>query len=263
MSSELAVIAPKDFTEAQSMAKILATSGLLNEAIRSKPQDVLLLMMTGAELGFGPAQSIRAIDVIKGKPSLKAETMVALVKSRKDVCEYLMLVHSDAKSATYETKRVGEPKPTTLTFTSADADTAGLTGDNWKKFRPAMLRARASAAICKAVYPDITLGLSSSEEVVDLPDATEEAKFEYTPSTAPRSSPPIDATFKAEPDPLESALTEFQSRLSSCISVPEMEALWKASPKGSAEQQARMTTLYKARKAELTAAPTAAPEESK
>jgi len=261
MSSALAVIAPSSFKEAQEMSTILAKSALLSDALRGKPADVLLILMTGAELGFGPAQSIRAIDVIKGKPSLKAETQVALVKSRRDVCEYFTLISSTATAATYETKRVGALKPTVMSFTAAEAAEAGLSGDNWKKFKPAMLRARASAYLCRAEYPDVTLGLPSTEEVQDYPEvAGESAPFEYTPSTAPKASPPIDGAFaEVESDGLKA----FKLAIGACLTVPEMEACWKAADKGDHDQQAKMTAAYKLRKAEITApkeSPTVAAE---
>lgn len=159
-------LAPKDLAEAKSLSTTLSKASLLPEALRGKEADVLMIIMTGAELNLAPMQAIRAIDVIKGKPSLKAETMVALVRNRKDVCRFFKCLHTDALKATYSTQRVEDEEPTTLSFTMEQAKTAGLaSSDMYRKFPDTMLRHRCSSMLVKMVYSDIVLGLYSDEEV--------------------------------------------------------------------------------------------------
>ncbi len=166
MSNEtgITVISPRTLDEAQRLSGLLAKSSLLPDALRGKEAEVLMTIMTGAEIGLAPMQAIRAIDVIKGKPSLKAEAMAALVRSRKDVCEYLIIRESTAERATYATKRVGDPSETVMSFTMKEAQSAGIASDMYKKFPANMLRARCVKNICTAVYSDLTLGLASQEE---------------------------------------------------------------------------------------------------
>ena len=165
----LTIIAPRSLAEAKELATTLSTARTIPEALQKSPADVLATVMAGAELGLAPMQSLRGIVLIKGKPTLSADAMGALVKSRREVCEYLVLDGTDAKVATYTTKRNGDPKPTTMSFTIEDAQRAGLNGDNWRKFPAAMLRARALSAICRAVYPDLLLGVYDPEEIDESP----------------------------------------------------------------------------------------------
>lgn len=191
----IVVITPKSLSEAQQLSATLSKSSLLPEALRGKEAEILMTIMTGAEIGLAPMQSIRAIDCIKGKPTLKAETMTALVRGRRDVCEYLQLVTSTPTLATYETKRVGDPRPTTMSFSAEDAKTAGLiSNDNYRKFPAAMLRARCGSAICKAVYSDLLLGLYDPDEIAPEREVT------------PRASPPshvVDSVATALPAPVD------------------------------------------------------------
>lgn len=259
MSSELAVIAPQNLNEVKEMSLSLSKASVVAAAFRGNPADVMAVVMAGAELGLLPMQALRGIVMIEGKPTLSADAMAALVMARGDLCEYLRCVKTDATVAVYETKRKGHATPTEFTFSIADAERAGLKGKgNWSKYPAAMLRARALSGVARMVYPDVLMGVYDPDEL--------ESSGTLTPvgsaSPAPRASPPsVDAEFRD--DDFDPALDLFKKNLTVCKTVPDMEAIWKASPKGSAEQQARMTTLYKARKAELTAAPTAAPEESK
>lgn len=161
----LTIITPRSLAEAKDLANTLAQARTIPDALQKSPSDVLAIVMAGAELGLAPMQSVRALVLIKGKPTLSADAMGALVKSRRDVCEYLLLRTSDATKAVYETKRVGDPAATTMGFTIEEARTAKLNGDNWQKFPNAMLRARALSAICRAVYPDLLLGVYEPDEL--------------------------------------------------------------------------------------------------
>jgi hypothetical protein len=173
MSNELSIIRPQSLAEAKDLAQTLSSARTIPEALQKSPADVLAIVMAGAELGLAPMQSIRALLLIKGKPTLAADAMGALVKSRRDVCQYLLLKHSDGARAAYETQRVGDPSPTSMAFTIEDAKQAGLAGgDNWRKFPAAMLRARALSAICRAVYPDLLLGVYDPDELAPEKDAT-------------------------------------------------------------------------------------------
>ena len=166
----ITIITPRSLSEAKELAATLAGARTIPEALQKSPADVLAIVMAGAELGLAPMQSVRGLVLIKGKPTLSADAMGALVKSRRDVCTFLMLRHSDGQRATYETQRVGDPSSTTMSFTLDEAKAAGLAGgDNWRKFPAAMLRARALSAICRAVYPDLLLGVYDPDELAAPP----------------------------------------------------------------------------------------------
>lgn len=153
------------------MAKLLAPADLLPKHLRGKPADVFLTLQLGAELGLAPMQSIRAVHVIEGKPTMSADLMSALCQRRRDVCEYLRPVELSPTVATYETKRVGWPEPMRQSFTIEDAERANLLSkDNWRKYPAAMLKARCLSAIVRAAYPDLMLGIYDPDEL-DAPAA--------------------------------------------------------------------------------------------
>lgn len=247
--SSITVISPRNLAEAKELATTLAAARTLPEALQQKPADVMAIVMAGAELGLAPMQSIRALVLIKGKPTLSADAMGALVKSRRDVCTWLRLVESSATIATYETLRNGDPGPTRLSFTIEQARTAGLNGDNWKRFPDAMLRARALSALCRAVYPDLLLGVYDPEEL----DAAPAPREVNAPPVvvAPRPSPPTEAEvvkFHSNGVPLtadqvtriedapppsnvrpltqshEAAIAEWAAKFADCTTLADLEA---------------------------------------
>jgi hypothetical protein len=135
--------------------------------------------MRGRSLGIDAATSLAAFHVIKGKVVMQADLVVGLVL-KSGLAEYFDLVESSREKATYVTKRRGARSETRLSWDMTDACAAGLVnkrGDgyegrsqsgepsNWDKYRRAMLRHRCSVDLARAVYPDVTMGLYTPDEV--------------------------------------------------------------------------------------------------
>lgn len=149
------------------LADRLHKAGVFGQEVTSADK-AFAVLLKGHELGFSPMASAGSISIIKGKVSLSADATVALCK-RSPACLYLRLVESSEEVATYETQRHGDPSPTVLHYTIAQAKTAGLTGSQtWRGHAPAMLRARCGAAIARAVYPDLVAGIYDPDEVAEI-----------------------------------------------------------------------------------------------
>jgi hypothetical protein len=79
------------------------------------------------------------------------------------------IVESTAAKATVVGRRAGSDSTSPpFTWTLDRARRARLAGkDNWVKYPEAMLLARASTDLCRAVFPDVIAGLASTEEWTD------------------------------------------------------------------------------------------------
>lgn len=253
MSSEI-VVAEKSLSIAdlKSVAKELSLSTMIPLALRKKPEDILAITMVGQELGLLPMQAIRGIHIIEGKPSMSADLLAALV-SRSPGCEHLYLKESTGKSATYVAKRRGTPGETVMSFTIEQAKAAGLLGKgNWQKYPDAMLRARAVAAICRAVFPDVCFGIYAEDELDTLERVPASAgSMQAHASTVAAELRAAVAVGPTEAEILEAEIVEPAegSVFAKATSVAELNAIVKATPK---DQQAALRPAYNARKAELT-----------
>src|SRR5574342_21528 len=94
---------PQGIEKAMALANTLSKSGLLPEALRNRPADVLVTLITGHQLGLSPMQAVRGLHVINGKAIMSADLMVALVLKQHQVCEFFRLVESTNQKATYTT----------------------------------------------------------------------------------------------------------------------------------------------------------------
>lgn len=150
------------------LATALAPSGLIAAALRGKPADIAIILLTGRELDLPPMLALRTISVVDGKPCIESVLIAALIHRFPMTAEFRCIESTD-KLATYRGRRKDEVEPTEITYTIEDAKIAGLAGkQNWQKNPKAMLRARACAATGRVVFPDAIANLYSREELEDV-----------------------------------------------------------------------------------------------
>lgn len=171
--------------------RLSSARGFVPDAYAGKPEALAACILTGMELGIPPMTAMREIHVIKGRPSISATLMLTLAQRAGIVTRWLK---SDATIATIGVTVPGLAEQT-LSFTAEDAKTAGLSGDNWTKYKPAMLRARASSMAIRAFCPGVIGGSvyeSESGELTDgLPvaDVVEATVVETRREPAPAAPP--------------------------------------------------------------------------
>lgn len=185
---------PEGIASAYQVAALVARSGLAPKGLQDKPQDILLVLWHGKEMGLSAMQSLSQLYAIHGRVTQAAELMRARCLQRPDICLRFAVVEASDTSATVETQRAGDELRRT-TFTIEQAKKAGLTerDDNWRKYPEDKLVARATSRAARRYFPDI-LG-----PVVYTPEEIEESTREernVTPG-APVQPPEI-ATRAAE-----------------------------------------------------------------
>jgi hypothetical protein len=147
------------------LANRVSATEFVPSKLRNRPEAVLAALLSGAERGLGPMESLRSINVIEGTPSLSAEAKRALVLAAGHDID---IVESTAMKCTVNGRRRGSDHTTSFTWTIDRARRANLANkDNWRKYPEAMLLARATSELCNAVFPDITAGLATTEEISD------------------------------------------------------------------------------------------------
>ena len=163
--------APKSFDEAWNMAVILAKSDLVPKDYKGKPENCLVAMQWGAEIGMGTLQALQNIAVINGRPSMWGDAVLALVLS-SPACEYVSEDANDFDGGTAicRAKRKGSPEHV-VTFSQADAIAAGLAGKTgpWQQYPKRMRQMRARAFALRDKFADVLRGLSIAEEAMDAP----------------------------------------------------------------------------------------------
>ena len=68
------------FGDAWKLAQTLADAGdMVPKQYNRNPSTIMAAIIMGAEMGFGPMQSLRSIHVVEGKPEFASEVQLALM----------------------------------------------------------------------------------------------------------------------------------------------------------------------------------------
>jgi hypothetical protein len=183
--------APVTLDEAMRFSDMLAKSQMVPKAYQGKPEDVLVAVQWGRELGLAPLQALQNIACINGKPSVYGDAAMALVQA-SSVCENIEEFFEGEGSpnpvAVCVAKRKGRT-PVTVKFSVEDAKRAGLWGKTgpWQAYPKRMMQMRARGFALRDAFPDVLKGLITVEEAQDYPSQGEK---DITP---PRPSNPLDA----------------------------------------------------------------------
>lgn len=159
---------------AKALTQDIYKTEFVPQALRGNGPAVLACVMAGAELGLGPMTSLQLIDVIQGRPALKPEGQRALVQRAG---HRFAVRHLSSDSVTVWGRRADSGDELEVTWTMADAERAGLAGKGpWRQYPDAMLLARATSALCRALFADVISGIGS-----------------YTPEELGHDGPPVEA----------------------------------------------------------------------
>jgi hypothetical protein len=198
--------APVTLDEAMRFSDMLAKSQMVPKAYQGKPEDVLVAVQWGRELGLAPLQALQNIACINGKPSVYGDAAMALVQA-SSVCEnieeFFENEDTSAMVAVCIARRKGRT-PVTVKFSIDDAKRAGLWGKTgpWQQYPKRMMQMRARGFALRDAFPDVLKGLITAEEAQDYPTQGEK---DITP---PRPSNPLDALAPPAPTAAIQAPTE-------------------------------------------------------
>ena len=237
-------IEPASLGELQTLCKHYSESGFFGAMT---PQQALVIAMAGRDLGFSYTQALRAFHLLKGKPTLSADGMVAAVLSR-GVCEYFRPVEQTDTSATWEAKRVN-CEPVRYTFTLEDAQRAGLVNEMYRKHPRRMLSARAKAYLARDLFPEVLMGLVTEDEAEEIGRKAPAQPRQAQPAPTVIAEPVAEIPARRDPCAMADA----------CTSVAELARVWRdiaheRSEMSDTEADA-LKAYFAARKAELGGAP--------
>lgn len=146
----------------ERMAAAVAKSGLFG---MKTPDQALALMLLAQAEGLHPAIAARDYHLIQGRPALKADAMLARFQAAGGKVAWDCYTDKQV-TATFSHPQGGS---ITVSWTLMQAKEAGLaTKDVWRQYPRAMLRARVISEGIRTVYPGVSVGVYTPEEIEDF-----------------------------------------------------------------------------------------------
>jgi hypothetical protein len=211
--------APVTLDEAMRFSEMLSKSQMVPKAYQGKPEDVLVAVQWGKELGLAPLQALQNIACINGKPSVYGDAAMALVQA-SSVCEGIEEFFEGEGTPNPIAVCVAHRRnrtPVTAKFSVEDAKRAGLWNKPgpWQAYPKRMMQMRARGFALRDAFPDVLKGLITAEEAQDYPQENVGMQADYVQKSAPKALPknPLDAiappALPAEPEPVQADPQEY------------------------------------------------------
>lgn len=184
----------------QRQAKMLSTSTLIPKDFQGNMANCAIGLEIAARLKASPFMVIQNIDIIHGRPSFRAQFLIAMVNAsgRFSPLQFKFEGEGQTRScqAFAKSRETGELCEGPV-VTWAMAKSEGWTeksGSKWKTMPDLMFTYRAGAFFARIYAPDITLGMQTSEEIAD----TESGMRNVTPSVPSFVLPKVEAIEEIE-----------------------------------------------------------------
>ena len=183
---------PASWVAAMRLAARIYSTPFVPKPLRGDPHSVLACILTGEELGLGPMQSLRMVNVTEGRPAASAELMRALVNRAG---HRLSVVEATVERVTLHGQRRDTGAEARVTWTMQDATRAKLTSNPaWGKYPRSMLLARATSELCRMLFADVIGGLYTPEETAAIEGRV------YEPARHELVDPVTDAPVGVDPE---------------------------------------------------------------
>jgi hypothetical protein len=133
--------------------------------------DGLVVAVTCAAEGITPLEFARTYHIIEGRPSMKADAMLAKFKAAGGKVKWLDFGDTEQK-AEAEFTYGGETVSMAFTIDQAKKMVGekklNNTDGNWYRLRPQMLRARLVTTALRVIAPELIVGIYTPEEIEDF-----------------------------------------------------------------------------------------------
>lgn len=207
-------------TDIERMAIAVAKSNLFG--VRTPDQAMALMLISQAE-GMHPAIAARDYHVINGKPTLKADAMLARFQAAGGTVKW------SEYTDTVVSALVSHPAggSVEISWTIAMAEKAGLTKNaTWRQYPRQMLRARVISEGIRTVFPGVAVGVYTPEEVADFDKQPPPPAGIYQPQAQAQQIDmgPADVV-EQSPDQAEADAAELNAKIAKATTIDELDDL--------------------------------------
>lgn len=165
----------KNFELAQRIAQSLMKSNLVPKEYQDNLPNTLIALEMAGRIGASPLMVMQHLNIIHGKPSWSSTFLISSINScgRFDPIQYEIENEGDMDKmrcrAFAKDKKGNLLYGTWVTMEMAKKEGwLGKNGSKWQTMPELMIRYRAAAFWSRIYAPEITMGMQTVEEVVDI-----------------------------------------------------------------------------------------------
>lgn len=166
----------KAFATAQRIAQALSSSSIVPKEYQGNISNALVAMELAHRIGASVLAVMQNMDVIHGRPSLRATFLIATVNASARFTPLRFRWQGEEGSDAWGCRAVAKDRETgeecvgaLITIKLAkDEGWYGKAGSKWKTMPEQMLMYRSAAFWARVYCPELSLGIHTAEEVEDV-----------------------------------------------------------------------------------------------
>ena len=190
---------PANFETAQRMAKMLAASQMIPERYRNNIGDCVIAMEMARRIGANVLSVMQNLYVVYGSPAWSSQFLIACVNAsgRFTPIRYRMTGKKGDDTwgcvAWAEDGRGEKLESPEITIAIAKAEGwFQKNGSKWKTMPELMLRYRCATLFARLYAPELTMGIQTADEIIDIAPVVTEPQFARPIFTAPTRPPTVE-----------------------------------------------------------------------
>lgn len=163
---------PTTFGQLVKMAEIFARSKLVPVHFQGQPENCFVALQMAYRLELDPMVALQNIYVISGKPALSSQLIIALINRSGMLKTPLKFKVSGEKetlavTAYGELAESGETVHFTVPWSMVIAEGWAAKNPKYKSMPEVMMRYRAATFLARFTFPEVIVGMHSSEEILE------------------------------------------------------------------------------------------------
>lgn len=188
------------FEAAQRMIRPLSESDLVPATFQKRPANCLIALETAQRIGASPMMVMQNLYIVHGKPAWSSTFLIACINASRKFTPLRYRMTGENGTDTYgcvawAIDRDGEKlESPEVTIGMAKAEGwYGKTGSKWKTMPELMLRYRAATFFARTYVPELTMGIQTQDEIIDITPVSAESvpvtsKFEKRKKEASKTA---------------------------------------------------------------------------
>lgn len=163
----------ENFELAQRVAKSLASSDLVPKEYRNNIPNTLIALEMASRIGTSPLMVMQHLDIIYGRPSWRSTFLISAINSsgKFDSLRFNISGSGDSLACIAWTtdKKGNKLEGPAVTMEMAKKEGwYSKNGSKWQTMPELMIRYRSAAFFARLYCPEITMGMQTAEEVIDI-----------------------------------------------------------------------------------------------
>lgn len=166
------------------LSMLYSKSAIVPAHYQGKPEDCFIACQMAFRMRIDPFAYMQASYVVHGKPGIEAKLAVAMINTSGKIKGRIRFRDTrDAKgvmtacTAFAIDAETGDEVSATVTWEMVVAEGwAGKAGSKWKTIPELMFHYRSASFLIRQYYPEVTMGMATTDELFDEPQTLEKSE---------------------------------------------------------------------------------------